>query len=355
MITHGGSVGGEKNTGGLEDFSRVAQVPQGPGREEAAGFELGVVGKVGDGVVGMEEVGVGMGVGECSMGEVGVGKACDKEASAEGIEVREMEMGGDGEEEGEEGEPLPSILIESKASAPLQDFFGKTMREIPFLEEEEHLEADTVYEAELSAKRHIRLGDPRRGAECSRGLAATKWQFIGGRGEVGPGILNTHLLAMHVEHKTTLALFDMTIDAVTRFMADRHGPTYILFSDASCAPINYWLPDNITNTPGVNDDSEEPPESFLNPILYHQLLANQSSGFSTPQHGVDFGPYWRIRELGDYLLLTHDKSDFEIWLTEEGFVCLAEGGGRLSTVTMYIYIYINTCVCVWVSVYISYS
>ena len=202
---------------------------------------------------------------------------------------------------------LPSVLLPSTPTAGLQDFTAKMLREIPFLEQQEHLEEDRQYAKELEEKQRARLGNPRRGHQECRGRAAAKWNFIGGRSEAGEGLLDLHLLAMHVEHKTALAFFKLTLDATCRFMPGRAGPAYLLFSDASCAQVDFWLPDNITNTPGVNDDPEEPPESFLNPILYERVLKNARCGSShsdsislahsscgssnsrLPLHGLDCG------------------------------------------------------------------
>jgi hypothetical protein len=261
--------------------------------------------------------------------------ATEAGAHAGGVQVS-VEAGPGGEEiEGptqDEHYVLPSVLLPSSPTAGLQDFTAQMLRDIPFLEQQEHLEGDRQYAKELEEKQRARLGNPRRGAEECRGHAAAKWSFIGGQSEAGEGLLDFHLLAMHAEHKTALAFFKLTLDATCRFMPGRSGPAYLLFSDASCAQVDFWLPDNITNTPGVNDDPEEPAESFLNPILYEKILKNQSSGRRLAQHGLDFGPFWRARELGDYILVTHTKSDMQLWLTDEGFVCLAEGNGRLSAV-----------------------
>ena len=257
-------------------------------------------------------------------------------AHAGGGNLSVVEVGtGEGESRGPTGDDLyvlPSVLVPQMVTAEMQEFTSNMLREIPFLEQEEHLEGDRQYARELEEKRRVRLGDPRRGAEDCSGRAAAKWRFIGGQSEAGEGILDFHLLAMHEEHKTALAFFKLTLDATCRFMPGRKGPAYLLFSDSSCSQVDYWLPDNITNTPGVNDDPEEPPEAFLNPILYKKILTNHSSGRRLAQHGLDFGPFWRARELGDYILVTHAKSDMQLWLTDEGFVSLAEGNGRLSAV-----------------------
>jgi len=140
--------------------------------------------------------------------------------------------------------PLPSILTPPQSSKEMQEFAVKTMREIPFLDREEVIEGDHKYDEQLDANRRLRLGNPRRGAEHASGLASSKWKFIEG-GIFGPEKGGVHLLAMHSQHKTALSFFHFTVDATCRFMPGRQGPAYLLFSDASCAQVVYWLPDNI--------------------------------------------------------------------------------------------------------------
>jgi hypothetical protein len=50
------------------------------------------------------------------------------------------------------------------------------------------------------------------------------------------------------------------------------------------------------------------------------------------RHGISFGIYWRFRPLGDYILATHTEESIELWLTPEGFVCLAEEGQDVSVI-----------------------
>jgi hypothetical protein len=139
---------------------------------------------------------------------------------------------------------LPSILAPPQSSKAMQEFAAQTMREIPFLDREEVIEGDHKYDEQLDANRRLRLGNPRRGAEHASGLASSKWKFIEG-GIFGPQKGGVHLLAMHSQHKTALSFFHFTVDATCRFMPGRQGPAYLLFSDASCAQVVYWLPNNI--------------------------------------------------------------------------------------------------------------
>ena len=153
----------------------------------------------------------------------------------------------------------PFWASEERDNAAMQEFMARTWREIPLLEQEEHLEADWRYDEELEARRCVRLGSPRRGHERCTGPGASKWRFLEG-GETGVGSADrAHLVAMHSDYKTAVALCHMTTDAACRFMPNRDGPAYMLFNDGSCAETDYWLPDNITGTPGVNFDPEEPP------------------------------------------------------------------------------------------------
>ena len=228
------------------------------------------------------------------------------------------------------GMELPSILLPPAPNPGLRDLMAQTFREIPLFEPEELLEADRAYDDQMMAAQRARLGHPRRGAENATGPAALQWRLVEG-GVTGVGALDRcHLVAMHREHKTALAFFHATLDGACRFMPGREGPAYFLFSDASCAQADYWLPDNITGTPNANHDSDDPPENYLNPFLHRHLL--EGHGDLLPRHGREFGSHWRFRELGEHILVTHDRLSLELWLTAQGFVCLGEGGSRFATV-----------------------
>jgi len=160
------------------------------------------------------------------------------------------------------------------------------------------------------------VGQP--GAE---GMASSKWRFIVG----GPSDL--HLVAMHEDHKTFLSFYGLTPDGLIRMVPNQNSYAFYLFSDSSCIRPDKHCPDpNCTFDPGFEKDYVH----YIGTMFVNDLL--QGRGFYMPEEGIHLGPYWYWRNVGPYILITHDETTMEVWLTAEGFVHIAENNTELSCI-----------------------
>jgi hypothetical protein len=165
-------------------------------------------------------------------------------------------------------------------------------------------------------------GSPMHGTEESHGLASEKWRFLGG------GWRNHNLVVQHVDYKTTLAMYAWASDATFRFKTVDVGEAMYCWSDASIIECLWFPPKEFT---GVTvRHSQEDQDWYFVEILLENL--KEGHGARMRRHGISFGVYWRFRPLGDYILATHTEESIELWLTAEGFVCLAEEGQNMAVI-----------------------
>jgi hypothetical protein len=165
-------------------------------------------------------------------------------------------------------------------------------------------------------------GSPMHGTEESDGLATDKWRFLGG------GWRNHNLVVQHVESKTTLAMYAWASDATFRFKKVDVSNAMYCWSDASIIEC-LWFPDKEYTGVTVRHTQEDQDWYFVETLLDS---LREGHGARMRRHGINFGVYWRFRPLGDYILATHTVESIELWLTPEGFVCLAEEGQNMAVI-----------------------